>query len=550
MNRVSLAVRLAIRSGALAALLVGAMPSPGAESAADAFGRPVIAPARPSDRPPSHLGWTDPFDTSHSATRAAATGQTAAASDRTPVATRTWQAPLESTTAAEDTPTSEVTPGSGYGAPAPPVPPAERIPQSPPPEPAAGPSGTAPGQALSEMAPWNPAPPCGVTLTDPGSKYPSVKVTGFFQADAVWFDQDDANKAQVGDVPDGADFRRARLAATGDVWENVGYMIEMDFAAPGRPSFMDVYADFRDMLAIPATVRVGQWRMPFGMTSMTSVRELEFLERPLPFAFVPFRQIGIGLLDSVADDNVTWAVSGFRYPTDVFGGNVGDSGGYSLATRETIVLGGESDDDPLLHLGGDYSYLNSSFDTFRVLNQPEVFVNEVPGPVVPVGAFLNVPAFVDTGLLNAEQANLFGAELGGRAGSFWTQAELYSMVIDRTSRANPTFWGAYAQVGYILTGEVRPYSRANGVFTRIKPNSPVKKGGGLGAWEIAGRWSVIDLNDAGIDGGKLTDLTAGLNWYLNDRTKFQFNYIHAYLDRRPTGDSNANILAARAQIDF
>ena len=70
---------------------------------------------------------------------------------------------------------------------------------------------------------------------------------------------------------DGADFRRARLAATGDVWENVGYMIEMDFAAPGRPSFMDVYADFRDMLAIPATVRVGQWRMPFGMTSMTSV---------------------------------------------------------------------------------------------------------------------------------------------------------------------------------------------------------------------------------------------------------------------------------------
>ena len=34
------------------------------------------------------------------------------------------------------------------------------------------------------------------------------------------------------------------------------------------------------------------------------------------------------------------------------------------------------------------------------------------------------------------------------------------------------------------------------------------------------------------------------------RTKFQFNDIHAFLDRAPVGESDANILAARAQVDF
>ena len=40
---------------------------------------------------------------------------------------------------------------------------------------------------------------------------------------------------------------------------------------------------------------------------------------------------------------------------------------------------------------------------------------------------------------------------------------------------------------------------------------------GWGAWEIAGRHSVIDLNDRlgfvdGVAGGKQTIYTAGLNW--------------------------------------
>ena len=55
--------------------------------------------------------------------------------------------------------------------------------------------------------------------------YPSVKLTGFFQADVGWASQSNLNQTVVGDMHDGAEFRRARLAATGNAAENVGYML-------------------------------------------------------------------------------------------------------------------------------------------------------------------------------------------------------------------------------------------------------------------------------------------------------------------------------------
>jgi phosphate-selective porin OprO/OprP len=59
-----------------------------------------------------------------------------------------------------------------------------------------------------------------------------------------------------------------------------------------------------------------------------------------------------------------------------------------------------------------------------------------------------------------------------------------------------------------------------------------------------------------VQGGKLTDLTFGLNWYLNRYTKFQLNYIRACLDHSSAvygpvvNNSSADIIALRAQIDF
>ncbi|MBB3210080.1 phosphate-selective porin OprO/OprP [Rhodopirellula rubra] len=390
-------------------------------------------------------------------------------------------------------------------------------------------------------------------------KFPTARLTGFFQADAVYFDQDATNIAAVGDAQDGADFRRARLAAVGQAWDNISYQLEMDFAFPGRPSFMDVWLDIEDVI-LSNNLRIGQFRQPFGMDGLTSVKEMTFLERGLPFAFLPFRQIGAAMYGNQKDELATWAIAGFRYPTDVYGGNVGDNGGYGMATRLTGLLINRPDAGGLLHIGGGFSFLDPSNDQFQFRNQPEVFVGEEGGGVL-AGTNPKLSPFVNTGEIDANNASLFSAELAAAHGSFYAQSEFIYAYVDQINGPSLGFSGAYAYCGYFLTGEKRPYNGKAGVYGSVKPRKSVGEEGGIGAWEIATRYSYIDLTDENINGGRLNNITAGLNWYLNPHTKFQFNYIYSMLDAQAgagpipdtpagVGDSNAGIFAMRAQVDF
>ena len=73
---------------------------------------------------------------------------------------------------------------------------------------------------------------------------------------------------------------------------------------------------------------------------------------------------------------------------------------------------------------------------------------------------------------------------------------------------------------------------------------------GLGAWEIAARYSNIVLNDKNISGNNLTDFTIGLNWYLNPYTRAKFNYIRAFLEDRRVGNSLTDAYGIRFDYDF
>ena len=72
----------------------------------------------------------------------------------------------------------------------------------------------------------------------------------------------------------------------------------------------------------------------------------------------------------------------------------------------------------------------------------------------------------------------------------------------------------------------------------------------LTAWELAARYSYLSLNGPGVQGGRLNDVTLGINWYLNTYLKFQLNYIRAMLANPVHGSSDTNIVALRAQVDF
>ena len=111
---------------------------------------------------------------------------------------------------------------------------------------------------------------------------------------------------------------------------------------------------------------------------------------------------------------------------------------------------------------------------------------------------------------------------------------------------DPDFWGAYVQASYFLTGEHRPYKTSNGTFDKVKPLKNYGKEGGPGAWELAARYSYLNLNDAGVDGGRLRDLTLGLNWYLNPNLRIMWNYIFA----DPSDGGDVDVFQMRFQLAF
>ncbi len=156
---------------------------------------------------------------------------------------------------------------------------------------------------------------------------------------------------------------------------------------------------------------------------------------------------------------------------------------------------------------------------------------------------------------------------------FW-QGEYYHYWVDRAGLPNASFNGAYGQLSWTITGEAHGYNPQSGAYFRILPRAPFSlKEGGWGAWEVAARFSYVNLDSnyiAGelqsdtpdaVVGGRQYGYTLGLNWYPNDliRLELEFNHVDfqksnaAVVTGVPPGapiGATINAVALRTQVAY
>lgn len=357
-------------------------------------------------------------------------------------------------------------------------------------------------------------------------KKPTINWNVQLQADGVWSGQDSASIRAVGDSPNGAAFRRARFNASGDYgpWE---YKFGMDFALPGRPSFIDVFVGLNGVPGL-GKVRVGHFFEPIGLEYYTQNRFITMLERSLPSEVLGApRNLGVMANNTFAGERGTWALGVFRTESDAFGDDTGDDNFRSAVTGRVTGLAWYDEATEgryLLHVGASYSARATRNEQVQFRGRPEIRI----GATDP-----NIPYFVDTGAIPSRFYQIVNGELLWIHGPFSVQAEYQVMPVSIADRGAAYFQTWYALASVFLTGENRAYRKSTGVLDRVYPRRDfVKKDAcglawGPGAWELAFRVSHADFNDGGVNGGRLTDLTFGVNWYLNPYVRMTTNYVHA-----------------------
>ncbi len=420
-----------------------------------------------------------------------------------------------------------------------------------------------------------------------------------FQEDTVWFRQNRnlTSASQVGDLQDGTFFRRIRPYWEGTFWEVFEFRGELalEQVKQGVPTLDEIYVG---MTKIPllGTIRVGHMRVPQGFEGdqESSSQAMTFLEK----AFITDALFqgenfapGIFVTNSILDQHMTLGamvyksefLNGDNSGADFSDGRVGVSG------RMTFLPLYENEGRCLLHLGVSGTWRDSERPNPGTGGVPGVDLRARPelrdaigdfgGPGIssiasPLGPNLpgNSKRWVDTGFLRTDGTAVLGTELFYVAGPFSVQGEwAFAFVPDVIIAGRPTsdrsFHGGYIQLSYFLTGENRIYDRRLGRLGTYYIDRPFRPfwfvrtedgrwSTGLGAWEVAARWSYLNLNDGPVQGGVINGIEAALNWYLTNNLKVQFEYMHNNrYDKSastPNGGvpGNVDALGTRVQFQF
>jgi len=361
------------------------------------------------------------------------------------------------------------------------------------------------------------------------ANHSKLKIGGRIQADAAFYKDDPGL-----DMGDGAEFRRARLFAKGKIGD-FHYKAQYDFAG-NKTKIKDMYIQYT---GLPVHIKVGNFKEPFGLEELTSSKYITFMERAMSDIFAPSRNIGAAL----SGHGDSWSAAAGVFTNGASGTTSGVDSKFDATGRLTFAPIHEK--TRVLHLGVGINYsLPDSTRSLRFDARPESHITH--------------KKLVDITTANVDSVLKYNLEAAAVYGPVSIQGEYTRTNVNfQNGTANePNFSGYYIYGSWFLTGESRPYSVKKGAFGRVHPNHNFQLGAdGWGAWEVATRFSQLDLEDTGFAGGKEQNITVGLNWYPHPHLRWMLNWVHVSVDRSPIATVARNnfgpdVFQMRAQVDF
>jgi phosphate-selective porin OprO and OprP len=382
-----------------------------------------------------------------------------------------------------------------------------------------------------------------------------LKLRGYVQADSRWFIDDgiDANDTFL--------LRRVRPIFEGTVFDKYDFRVMLDFgsgtssSAANNGFLQDAYLNARFLPEFQ--LQFGKFKEPVGLERLQSGANLLFVERAYPTQLLPNRDAGVQLHGELFSGTLNYAVGIFNGVAN------GGSGDFETADDEKDGAARlfaqpfrNTDNAALKGLGiglaGTYGNQEGALRSFVSPGQQRFFAYRTSTAATAP----NVEADGDHIRLTPQgyyfwgPLGIFGEyaissqdvrQVGGGAGA------------GEVAELRHTAWQVAAS--YVLTGEENSWRG-------ITPKRPFNlSGGGWGAWEIAARYSELDIDDdtfpvfsnPDTSATRARSWTIGVNWHLNRNVKFNLNYEQTDFeggDQNPITAQKEHAILTRAQVSF
>jgi phosphate-selective porin OprO/OprP len=348
-------------------------------------------------------------------------------------------------------------------------------------------------------------------------KYLTLRFGGGFLYDVTNYSQDDASREQF-DLRPGNKVRDARLTFKGRLKfiksREVTYTSGIMYDGPSGKWLVRETGVMVQIAEHWGYIFVGRTKEGFSLNKVMVGYAGWTMERStVNDAMIPILADGVKWLGYSSKLDVIWNIGFYGDALSV---------GQSFSTYRNQVAGRlawvpimSEKTETVLHLGFSARYGKPKDDTLQLRSRPENFI---------------APYFVDTGKFTAGSSTMFALEAYYRPGPLLFGSEYFWQKPDAPTAGNPLFHGGEVVATWLMTGETRVYNTKGGYFNQISPLRPVFTGG-LGAWELVGHFSYIDLDSGTLTGGKFWRITPMVNWYLSDHARLELNYGYGSLDR-------------------